>query len=144
MYRGALLALLTAACGNAWTSPSMRLSRIGRPGGLGVRAPPLRNTANEDAEKLAAEAAALRAEIAALEGPDAPAPAPSPAAPPALSPEEIERIEKERRGGISKDMQKKLLREMQSQGADPNKSAGNPILLISAVIAVLAIAVNLF
>lgn len=40
---------------------------------------------------------------------------------------------------ISNSMRERLLREAQSQGADPNFNAGNPILVISAVIAVLVI-----
>ena len=134
------VALLLVASAAAWVAPLPRVAhRAAR-----VRA--LRSTADEDASKLADEAAKLRAEIAELEGPSA-APAPAPAAADAaaaLTREQLEAIEKERRGGISKDMQKKLLREMQSQGADPNTSSGNPILVISVVIAALAIAVNLF
>ena len=41
---------------------------------------------------------------------------------------------------ISTDMRDKLRRELVSQGADPNQKAGNPILIIAAVIAVLVIA----
>ena len=135
------LALLLVASAAAWVAPLPRVAhRV-------ARARALRSTADEDASKLADEATKLRAEIAELEGPSAPAPAPAAAdaaAEPTLTPEQIAAIEKERRGGISKDMQKKLLREMQSQGADPNTSSGNPILVISVVIAALAIAVNLF
>ena len=135
------LALLLVASAAAWVAPLPRVAhRV-------ARSRALRSTADEDASKLADEAAKLRAEIAELEGPSAPAPAPAAAdaaAEPTLTPEQIAAIEKERRGGISKDMQKKLLNEMRSQGADPNTAAGNPILLISVVIAALAIAVNLF
>ena len=45
--------------------------------------------------------------------------------------------------GISSSMKEKLRKELQSQGADPNYSAGpikgNPILIISAVVAVLVL-----
>lgn len=40
---------------------------------------------------------------------------------------------------ISDEMKSRLRQELISQGADPNKSAGNPILVISAIIAVLVI-----
>ena len=40
---------------------------------------------------------------------------------------------------LSSAMQEKMRRELQSQGNDPNVSAGNPILLISAVVAILVI-----
>ena len=47
------------------------------------------------------------------------------------------------RGTVSETMKERLRREMQSQGADPNFSngpiLGNPILLVSAVIAFLVI-----
>ena len=45
---------------------------------------------------------------------------------------------------ISQDMRKKLLREIRATGGDPNYSAGpvlgNPVLLISIVIAILVVA----
>lgn len=45
---------------------------------------------------------------------------------------------------ISDDMRSRLKRELQSQGADPNYSAGpilgNPILIISGILAILVIA----
>lgn len=41
---------------------------------------------------------------------------------------------------ISNDMKDRLRKELTSQGADPNKSAGNPILVVAAVIAVLVVA----
>lgn len=40
---------------------------------------------------------------------------------------------------ISNDMKDRLRKELTSQGADPNKSAGNPILVVAAVIAVLVV-----
>lgn len=40
---------------------------------------------------------------------------------------------------ISNDMKERLKRELESQGANPNKSAGNPILIVAAVIGVLVI-----
>lgn len=44
---------------------------------------------------------------------------------------------------ISKSMKDRLRRELQSQGADPNYSAGpikgNPILIISAIVAILVV-----
>ncbi|CAM9670633.1 unnamed protein product [Chrysoparadoxa australica] len=40
---------------------------------------------------------------------------------------------------LSETMKNKLRREMISQGADPNRSSGNPILIISAVVALLVI-----
>jgi len=40
---------------------------------------------------------------------------------------------------ISNDMKERLKRELQAQGADPNKSAGNPILIVAAVIGLLVI-----
>ncbi|CAN0238146.1 unnamed protein product [Scytosiphon promiscuus] len=40
---------------------------------------------------------------------------------------------------ISNDMKERLKRELVSQGADPNKSAGNPILIVAGIIAVLVI-----
>ena len=42
---------------------------------------------------------------------------------------------------LSEGMQQKLIKEMQDQGADPNTAAGNPILIISGVIAVAVIAI---
>ena len=42
-------------------------------------------------------------------------------------------------GEISDSMRQRLIKEMQSQGADANFSAGNPILIISGVIALLVI-----
>lgn len=36
-------------------------------------------------------------------------------------------------------MKDRLKKELQSQGADPNKSAGNPILVVAAIIGVLVI-----
>ena len=40
---------------------------------------------------------------------------------------------------ISNDMKDRLRKELTAQGADPNKSAGNPILVVAAVIAVLVV-----
>lgn len=40
---------------------------------------------------------------------------------------------------ISDDMKERLKKELTSQGADPNKSAGNPILVVAGIIAVLVI-----
>lgn len=40
---------------------------------------------------------------------------------------------------ISNEMKSRLRQELISQGADPNKSAGNPILVISAIIAILVV-----
>ena len=45
----------------------------------------------------------------------------------------------EPRKGLSAAMQEKMRRELQSQGNDPNVSAGNPILLISGIVAILVI-----
>jgi len=45
----------------------------------------------------------------------------------------------EPRKGLSPSMQEKMRRELQSQGADPNVSAGNPILIISGVVALLVL-----
>lgn len=42
-------------------------------------------------------------------------------------------------GGVSDAMKRKMLNEMRSQGADPNVSTGNPILLVAAVVAVLVV-----
>ena len=50
-------------------------------------------------------------------------------------------LEKDRNQGVSNAMRDRLISEMKSQGADPNTSAGNPILLISGVVAVLALVV---
>ena len=44
-----------------------------------------------------------------------------------------------RKQEISDEMRRRLLREMQSQGGDANVSAGNPILVISGIIALLVI-----
>ena len=86
------LALLLVASAAAWVAPLPRVAhRV-------ARARALRSTADEDASKLADEAAKLRAEIAELEGPSAPAPAPATAdaaAEPTLTPEQIAAIEKE-------------------------------------------------
>ena len=40
---------------------------------------------------------------------------------------------------ISDNMKSRLRQELISQGADPNRSVGNPILVVSAVIALLVI-----
>lgn len=40
---------------------------------------------------------------------------------------------------ISDTMKDRLTRELESQGANPNKSAGNPILLVAAVVGLLVI-----
>ena len=40
---------------------------------------------------------------------------------------------------ISNDMKDRLRKELTAQGADPNKSAGNPILIVAAIIAVLVV-----
>lgn len=40
---------------------------------------------------------------------------------------------------ISDSMKDRLRRELESQGANPNKSAGNPILVVAAVVAVLVV-----
>lgn len=40
---------------------------------------------------------------------------------------------------ISDNMKQRLRKELTSQGADPNKSAGNPILVVAGIIAVLVI-----
>lgn len=57
--------------------------------------------------------------------------------------EETEEEAERRRGGVSNSMKEKLRRELVSQGADPNYSAGpiwgNPILLVSIVITILVI-----
>jgi len=44
-----------------------------------------------------------------------------------------------RRREVSDEMRAKLRRELQSQGADPNVSGGNPILIISGVVAILVL-----
>lgn len=51
-----------------------------------------------------------------------------------LRPEELPPPQK-----ISNDMKKRLRQELINQGADPNRTVGNPILVISAVIAVLVV-----
>ncbi len=53
---------------------------------------------------------------------------------PAIRPEDMPPKQK-----ISSDMKERLKRELQAQGADPNKSAGNPILIVAAVIGLLVI-----
>lgn len=40
---------------------------------------------------------------------------------------------------ISDSMKARLTRELESQGANPNKSAGNPILVVAAVVGLLVI-----
>lgn len=40
---------------------------------------------------------------------------------------------------ISDNMKERLKKELTSQGADPNKSAGNPILVVAGIIAVLVV-----
>ena len=40
---------------------------------------------------------------------------------------------------ISSEMRDKIRRELQNQGADPNVAAGNPILIVAGVVAVLVI-----
>ena len=40
---------------------------------------------------------------------------------------------------ISSEMRDKIRRELQSQGADPNISAGNPILIVAGIVALLVI-----
>ena len=45
-----------------------------------------------------------------------------------------------RKEEISGDMKERLRRELESQGANPNVAAANPILLISAIVAFLVIA----
>mmetsp|Transcript_13449 Transcript_13449/g.21028 ORF Transcript_13449/g.21028 Transcript_13449/m.21028 type:complete len:150 (+) Transcript_13449:72-521(+) len=90
----------------------------------------------EKAKKLAEQAAALRAEADAMEAEkkaSTPAAAPAPAPAPAAMEEELPRVE------ISSTMKEKLRRELEAQGANPNKAAANPILIISGVIAVLVI-----
>ena len=44
-----------------------------------------------------------------------------------------------RKQEISDEMRRRLIREVQSQGGDANVSAGNPILVISGIIALLVI-----
>lgn len=76
------------------------------------------------------EAAAAAAEIA-------------PAVPPeeaSASPDPEEMLEEEPpKPEVSDAMKARLRRELESQGANPNKSAGNPILVVAAVIGVLVI-----
>lgn len=40
---------------------------------------------------------------------------------------------------ISDNMKARLTRELESQGANPNKSAGNPILVVAAIVGLLVI-----
>lgn len=55
----------------------------------------------------------------------------------------ISPVVEESKEEISKSMKDRLRRELQSQGADPNYSAGpikgNPILIISAIVAILVV-----
>lgn len=53
---------------------------------------------------------------------------------PAIRPEDMAPPQK-----ISNDMKDRLKRELQAQGADPNKSAGNPIVVVAAIIGLLVV-----
>eukprot|EP00903_Cladosiphon_okamuranus_P019647 g18064.t1 len=94
--------------------------------------------AEEKAKQLNAQAAALRESIAASEAEMRP---PTPAADPVESKSTpvIRDEDMPRKPKISNDMKERLKRELISQGADPNKSAGNPILIVAAVIGLLVI-----
>ena len=117
------------------------------------------STSADEAEKLASEAAALRAEISAMEGTSgAPAPAP------AMRAEEVAAAEmaaakaeaqerfaamlaKQQSGGLSSDMRKRLEKEAATCDCEDgtkaqNPISDNPILVISVVIGTLAIAVS--
>lgn len=76
-------------------------------------------------EASSAEAAMGRDPAAAAKVPDEPAPAQSEDMMP--------------RSEISDSMKARLRRELESQGANPNKSAGNPILVVAAVVGLLVI-----
>mmetsp|Transcript_28417 Transcript_28417/g.37157 ORF Transcript_28417/g.37157 Transcript_28417/m.37157 type:complete len:155 (+) Transcript_28417:82-546(+) len=90
----------------------------------------------EKAQKLAEQAAALRAEVEAFEEEKA-----ANMPPPPVKEEVIPVVQKvEPQGEISDSMKERLRRELESQGANPNKASGNPILVISALIAILVVA----
>eukprot|EP00611_Tribonema_gayanum_P018618 TRINITY_DN3176_c0_g1_i4.p2 TRINITY_DN3176_c0_g1~~TRINITY_DN3176_c0_g1_i4.p2 ORF type:complete len:209 (-),score=70.02 TRINITY_DN3176_c0_g1_i4:637-1263(-) len=89
-----------------------------------------------EARRLSDQAAKLREEIAAMEG-DRPKPAPKaePLQAKADADEDAGFKEKE----LSEAMKAKLRKELISQGADPNRSSGNGILIVAAVIGVLVV-----
>ncbi|CBJ26289.1 expressed unknown protein [Ectocarpus siliculosus] len=96
------------------------------------------SAAEETAKRLKEQAAALRESAAESEAEIRPASdkadevTETPV--PAVRPEDMPPKQK-----ISNDMQKRLRQELISQGADPNRSAGNPILVVAGIIAVLVI-----
>ena len=157
--RGLVALLCLASSANAFV-PSTFLSRPRQQQAALLLRRMSSSSSAEEAEKFASEAAALRAEISAMEGTSgAPAPAP------AMRAEEIAAAEmaaakaeaqerfaamiaKQNRGGISSDMKKRLEREAATCDCDDGASAknpvtDNPILAISVVVGVLAIAVSL-
>eukprot|EP00904_Undaria_pinnatifida_P009353 jgi/Undpi1/5548/HiC_scaffold_2.g00825.m1 len=97
--------------------------------------------AQETADKLNDQAAALREEAASSEAELRP-PSEEAAEEAATSAEPTPEIRPEDRAPkqkISNDMKDRLRKELTAQGADPNKSAGNPILIVAAIIAVLVV-----
>ncbi|CAM9552776.1 unnamed protein product [Ectocarpus fasciculatus] len=98
------------------------------------------SAAEETAKRLKEQAAALRESAAESEAEIRPASNKDKADEvtetpvPAVRPEDMPPKQK-----ISDDMQKRLRQELISQGADPNRSAGNPILVVAGIIAVLVI-----
>ncbi|CAM9913454.1 unnamed protein product, partial [Laminaria digitata] len=98
--------------------------------------------AQETAKKLNDQAAALREAVAASEAdirPPAEEVVGDESATKAEAAPEIRPEDQAPRQKISNDMKDRLRKELTSQGADPNKSAGNPILVVAAVIAVLVV-----
>ena len=149
--RGLVALLCLASSANAFV-PSTFLSRPRQQQAALLLRRMSSSSSAEEAEKFASEAAALRAEISAMEGTSgAPAPAP------AMRAEEIAAAEmaaakaeaqerfaamiaKQNRGGISSDMKKRLEREAATCDCDDGASAknpvtDNPILAISVVVA---------
>lgn len=57
-----------------------------------------------------------------------------------LSADEKEMLEEEKRRSYSSSMKDKLRREAEALGGDPNVKSANPIAIIAAVVAVLALA----
>eukprot|EP00752_Nemacystus_decipiens_P011895 g10547.t1 len=94
--------------------------------------------AEEKAKQLNAQAAALRESAAASEAQIRP-PTPAGDSVEAEPAPEIRDEDRPPRRKISNDMKERLKRELESQGANPNKSSGNPILVVAAVIGLLVI-----
>lgn len=94
--------------------------------------------AEEKAKQLNAQAAALRESAAASEAQIRP-PTPEADKAEAQPAPEIRPEDRPPPRKISNDMKERLKKELISQGADPNKSAGNPILVVAAVIGLLVI-----